>query len=406
MWGLEYALLFGVPGNKLELMDGKSRCAFPFLDRAEAEAHFTAWIETLCRWKGVADRPAVRKGPRTWEVEAAGFVLELFPRPIDLDVPLAFQAFDAFHEAAWRREFWAAQPPGREAGWEWSQRHFDVQLNLWSLFGDFCKEHGGAHGGRSDVALSDTAAVAPDQYYFGRPRAECMIDNAYFHGVPDLIAEVLSPASRQIDRGPRKDLYRRSGVRHLWLLDPELETVELYELAGAEYRLTAAHGAGAEFRPALFPDAAVSVDALFKTQWKKFRDHFADEELEPVAEWLLPPEMSLGLEHFFLLGHPERRWEIWGNRAPCVLPFGSTTEARVRLGQFLEDAARWEQAPVPRASALAPDVEQAEVGRFRFTRRGRQVWLDVAVDARKYRDLLRVWARREAWNWGEKESAT
>jgi hypothetical protein len=84
-----------------------------------------------------------------------------------------------------------------------------------------------------------------------------------------------------------------------------------------------------------------------------------------------------------------------------VLAFGSPREARARLGPFLEEAARWEQAPVPAAVAVGPDAEQAEVGRFRFTRRGRHVWLDVAVDARKYQDLLRVWSRREAWDWGE-----
>jgi hypothetical protein len=46
MWGLEYALLFGVPKNKPELIRGRTRCAFPFLERQQAEAHFTHWIET------------------------------------------------------------------------------------------------------------------------------------------------------------------------------------------------------------------------------------------------------------------------------------------------------------------------------------------------------------------------
>jgi hypothetical protein len=261
------------------------------------------------------------------------------------------------------------------------------------------------HSGRVDIALSDTADVAPDQYYFRKSRRECMIGEDYFHGVPDLIAEVLSPATRPVDRGPRQELYRRAGVRYLWLLDPEVELVELYELDGSEYRLRRKAGPGEEFQPPLFPGEAVAVDPLFDTQWKRYCRRHPDRCItgppDPVPEWLVPPERQLGLESLFLLGHPERRYEIWGNRAPCVLPFGSVQEARLRFGHFLEEACRWEQASVPRPAAIEDDVEQAEVGRFRLTRRGRHVHLDVAVDARKYQELIDVWRRREAWDWGE-----
>jgi Uma2 family endonuclease len=400
MWGLEYALLFGVPNNKLELIDGRSRWAFPFLRREEAEAHFAEWVATLCHWRGV-ESPAVRKGRKRWEAEAGGFGLELAPLPIELYAPFDGETFRTLYSIPWRRELWVGQPAGREEGWEDAQRHYDVQLNLWTLFGELCGRHGGQHAGRVDVVLSDTAAVAPDQYYFRKSKDECMIEGDYFRGVPDLIAEVLSPPTREIDRGPRKELYRRAGVRHLWLLDPEPESVEVYELSGPDYRLVSAHGPGDEFCPSLFPDEAVSVDALFNTQWKRHGGGLAPGQPTPMPEWLVPQEKRLGLEHLFLFGHPERRWEIWGNRAPSVLAFGSPREARARLGPFLEEAARWEQTPVPAAVGVGPDAEQAEVGRFRFTRSGRHVRLDVAVDARKYWDLLRVWSRREAWDWGE-----
>jgi hypothetical protein len=84
-----------------------------------------------------------------------------------------------------------------------------------------------------------------------------------------------------------------------------------------------------------------------------------------------------------------------------VLAFGSVEEAEARFAYFLEEICRWEQASRPSPAMLEADVVQAEVGRFQLTRRGRHVHLDVAVDARKYREWLRVWARREAWDWGE-----
>jgi Uma2 family endonuclease len=410
MWELEYLLLFGVPGNKLELLDGRSRWAFPFLDRQQAEAHFADWIETLCRWKGVTDIPAVRKGRRLWKAKIRGIRLELAPRPIDLRIPIDGDVFMTFYDSFWRRDLWPGQPPGRETGYDCFLDHQDVQHNLWRLFGTICAHHGGQHSGRVAIALSDTAAVEPDQYYYAKSREECTIEGDYFQGKPDLIAEVLAPPSRQLDRGPRKELYRRHGVRHLWLLDPLEEKVEVQVLAGQEYRRVGIYGCGDEFRPALFPDVTVRVEDLFWTQRKRHRarsPHLESElesepELEAIPEWLVPAKKRLGLEYLFLLGHPERRWEIWNNRAPCVLPFGSPHEAQVRFEHFLEEICRWEQAPVPRPSLLEADVEQAEVGRFRLTRRGRHVHLDVAVDARKYRELLTVWSRREAWDWGEK----
>jgi Uma2 family endonuclease len=401
MWGLEYALLFGVPKNKPELIDGQTRCAFPFLNREQAEAHLTAWVETLCRWKQIATAPAVHKDAKEWRVEARNFQLTLYPLPIDLRIPLDFDAFVAIDSSFWRRDLWAGQPASHETGWEDRQRHFDVQLNLWTLFGDYCRRYGGRHSGRVDLSLSDTTNVAPDQYYF-RASAKNCLRHDYFWGVPDLVAEVLSPATRAIDRGPRKNLYRRAGVPHLWLLDPEVETVELHDLEGDRYHLTATHGAGTEFRPVLFPGQTVAVDRLFDTQWKRHPEWFGrEEEAEPIPRWLVAPEIRVGLEYLLLMGHPERRYEIWSNRAPCMLAFGSAEEARLRLEHLLDEAASWEQAARPQTAVLDSDAEQAEVGRFRFTRRGRHVHLDVAVDARKYQELLCLWSDRAVWDWGE-----
>jgi hypothetical protein len=196
------------------------------------------------------------------------------------------------------------------------------------------------------------------------------------------------------------EVYRKVGVPHLWLLDPETDTVEVYALAGRSFSLTGRHRAGESFRPALFPEVSVAVDSLFDTQEKRRPEWARSSEPDPAPAWLVPPDHRLGLEVLFFFGHPERRYEIWNNRAPCLLAFGSPEDAELRFAHFLEDICRWEQANLPRPSSIELDVEVAEVGRFQLTRRGRQVRLDVAVDARKYRDLLHVWGDREAWNWG------
>jgi len=62
-YGLEYALFFGVPDDKLELINDTSRWAFPFLSRDEAEAHFQPWLEIFRRWKRV-ETPTPRRRER------------------------------------------------------------------------------------------------------------------------------------------------------------------------------------------------------------------------------------------------------------------------------------------------------------------------------------------------------
>jgi Uma2 family endonuclease len=328
-------------------------------------------------------------------------VLKLYPRPIELRTPLETEAYLNLPHYFWRRELWDGQPPGKELGWSHWLEHSDIGMKLFSLFDDIRKHYQGLHIGRVPIAMSETIAVAPDHYYYGKKRDECLIRNDYFFGVPDLIAELLSPASRAIDHGPRKELYRRAGVRHLWILDPELETVQVYELTGSDYDLRGTYCCGDAFRPVLFPSVSVQVNDLFDIQRQGYAQEQSDSAPEPIPEWLVPQEQPVGLEYMLLLGHPERRSEIWNNRAPCMLPFGSAQEARFRFEHFLAEACRWEQQAMPKPSILDPEVEQAEVGRFRLTRKGRIIHVDVAVDGRKFRQLLEVWADSEAWDWGE-----
>jgi Uma2 family endonuclease len=54
---------------------------------------------------------------------------------------------------------------------------------------------------------------------------------AHFDLAPDWICEIVSVATERVDRGAKMRIYRREGVRHLWLLHPVVETLEAYRLS-------------------------------------------------------------------------------------------------------------------------------------------------------------------------------
>lgn len=49
-------------------------------------------------------------------------------------------------------------------------------------------------------------------------------------GVPDMVIEVLSPATAKKDKSTKLKAYRKAGVRECWIVDPSNEFVEVYLL--------------------------------------------------------------------------------------------------------------------------------------------------------------------------------
>jgi Uma2 family endonuclease len=47
---------------------------------------------------------------------------------------------------------------------------------------------------------------------------------------PDWTCEILSPSTARDDRVVKMPIYAREGVAHIWLVDPDLRTLETYAL--------------------------------------------------------------------------------------------------------------------------------------------------------------------------------
>ena len=108
------------------------------------------------------------------------------------------------------------------------------------------------------VVLEKPTGVQPDVLFVAKNRLSIIQEKALF-GAPDLVIEVLSSSTAARDRGVKKDLYERAGVRYYWLIDPRKQSVHALCLQAGASRLEVEHRGNAVFRPLLFPKLAIHL---------------------------------------------------------------------------------------------------------------------------------------------------
>jgi Uma2 family endonuclease len=77
--------------------------------------------------------------------------------------------------------------------------------------------------------------IVPDLAGWRRERMPEIPDVAAFTLAPDWVCEVLSERTEKIDRGKKMRIYRRESVGFVWLVNPVLQTVEVYRLENARW---------------------------------------------------------------------------------------------------------------------------------------------------------------------------
>ncbi len=91
--------------------------------------------------------------------------------------------------------------------------------------------------------------LVPDLAGWRRETLPVYPDAAFFDIAPDWVCEVLSPSTRQLDLTDKRDIYAREEVAYLWFVDPDVRTLEAFQLNSGAWSLIAS----------LAGDAAVSV---------------------------------------------------------------------------------------------------------------------------------------------------
>jgi Uma2 family endonuclease len=143
-------------------------------------------------------------------------------------------------------------------------RHQRISSSLHFLLYQHVSVHGLGEVLAAPVAvrLSESTIAEPDLVFLATGRSD-IVGELSIDGAPDLLVEILSPATAKRDRTVKAQLYARLGVRHYWIVDPEARTVDVFELEGKRYRKAATFAEQDSFEPAVLPGLTVDLSAIW-----------------------------------------------------------------------------------------------------------------------------------------------
>ena len=106
-------------------------------------------------------------------------------------------------------------------------QHQQITGNLFAELRQYIRRTGGTCRpgiAPTDVKLDDYNLVVPDVFIACKPE---QFDQQKYNGAPEFVAEVVS-TNRNDDFDRKLWLYRMSGVREYWIIDPKKEKVLVY----------------------------------------------------------------------------------------------------------------------------------------------------------------------------------
>ncbi len=92
------------------------------------------------------------------------------------------------------------------------------------------------------------------------------IDEKGCNGAPDLIVEILSPATSKRDVKDKYQLYEENGVKEYWIVHPEEQILEAFILdQNGNYCLDKMYVKGDQLTSSIFEDMLIDLDDVFQS---------------------------------------------------------------------------------------------------------------------------------------------
>ncbi len=197
----------------------------------------------------VSQRPGVAPAPRPWPPPQRGWTLEDWRRLPDDD---------------WRYEVIDGvlymTPPPRTL-------HQMILMALAARMWSFARQHQ-----LGEVIVAPCAVLLPTQpvpvqpdLFFIRAERVGIIAETQVQGAPDLVVEILSPSNWLYDRREKFTLYQEAGVTEYWIIDPDIQTIEVSVLRGKTYTLLGRWQVGEQAHSETLTGFVIALADLFTT---------------------------------------------------------------------------------------------------------------------------------------------
>ena len=148
--------------------------------------------------------------------------------------------------------------------------HQIISINLLRVLLPYVDRHecGQLFHAPYDLKLSLFTVLVPDLAYFTAERYAGAVNDRHAIAAPDLVVEILSPGTRRRDKGRKRAIYDREGVREYWSVDPDAESVTALRRpdsgAGLTDVISLAAAAGDVLKSPLFPGLRIRLRGLFR----------------------------------------------------------------------------------------------------------------------------------------------
>jgi Uma2 family endonuclease len=113
-----------------------------------------------------------------------------------------------------------------------------------------------------EVHLGDEVLV-PDISGWKKDRMPQLPETSYFEMPPDWVCEILSPSTAKKDRTMKMPIYAKHRVNHIWLIDPDLKTLEAYRLEDRFWKLVDSFADNDVVSIEPFDDIAIDLSLLW-----------------------------------------------------------------------------------------------------------------------------------------------
>ena len=142
--------------------------------------------------------------------------------------------------------------------------HQDALQNLFRTLDTYVRNRGlgKIYLAPLDILLSEVNVLQPDLLFISRERLGIITDKN-IQGAPDLVVEILSPATAQRDKELKQKLYAKFGVREYWIADPNTKTIEVMSLAEEGFESVGTYQEGTVMASPLLRGLSIEVREIF-----------------------------------------------------------------------------------------------------------------------------------------------